>query len=136
MLNQRTKIDTYSGILNIVVGTLFLFFHNFIVTIILGLALLVFPIIRIVKNPYKKVAIKQELPLLAFGIFVCFSGDLFVEVFFKIIGVLFMLLGVYQIISIFIEKMQILKVNYDTAPKIRKNVVDVKYEEVNRSEEE
>ena len=139
MVVKRTKMDTYNGVIDIAIGTLFLFFHNYIVTLILGTLLLVLPIVRIVKSSDKKFQIKQELPLFALGIFICFSGDLFVAIFFKIIGVLLILLGIYQFVSIFFERIQILQVNYGNSsdePKKRNNVVDVKYEEIYKNEEE
>ena len=138
MLAKRSKLDTYSGIVNIAIGTLFLFFYNFIVTIILGTILVIFPIVRIVLSDNKKLTFKQELPLFLMGIFIIFSGDLFVNIFFKIIGGLLILLGIYQFISIFFERIQILQVNYGNGSKEakkRKNVVDVSYEEVSRNEE-
>ena len=132
-------MDTYSGIVNIGVGTLFLFFHNYIITIILGVLLVILPIVRIVESDNKKIQFKQELPLFLMGIFICFSGDLFVAIFFKIIGVLLILLGIYQFISIFFERIQILQVSYGNGSKEakkRENVVDVSYEEVSHNEEE
>lgn len=138
MLAKRSKLDTYSGIVNIAVGTLFLFFYNFIIDIILGSILVIFPIVRIVLSENKKLTFKQELPLFLMGIFIVFSGDLFVNIFFKIIGGLLILLGIYQFISIFFERIQILQVNYgnnSNEPTKRRNVVDVSYEEVSRNEE-
>jgi hypothetical protein len=138
MLAKRSKLDTYSGIVNIAVGTLFLFFYNFIIDIILGSILVIFPIVRIVLSDNKKLTFKQELPLFLMGIFIIFSGDLFVNIFFKIIGGLLILLGIYQFISIFFERIQILQVNYgnnSNEPTKRRNVVDVSYEEVSRNEE-
>ena len=139
MLTERTKMDTSSGLINIVVGISIIFFHNFIVTLILGILFLVFPIIRIIQSPVKKATFKSELPLIIIGVFVCFSGDLFANVFFKIIGVLLVVFGIYQIISIFFEHLQIVKINYintSTEPKKRRDVVDVSYEEVIKNEKE
>lgn len=138
MLAKRSKLDTYSGIVNIAIGTLFLFFYNFIIDIILGSILVIFPIVRIVLSENKKLTFKQELPLFLMGIFIIFSGDLFVNIFFKIIGGLLILLGIYQFISIFFERIQILQVNYgnnSNESTKRRNVVDVSYEEVSRNEE-
>ena len=59
MLAKRSKLDTYSGIVNIAIGTLFLFFYNFIIDIILGSILVIFPIVRIVLSENKKLTFKQ-----------------------------------------------------------------------------
>jgi uncharacterized membrane protein HdeD (DUF308 family) len=133
--NQNQKA-LYDGALDILIGILFIFFHNFIITMILGLLFLVFPIIRILKSSYKGIAFKSELPLLILGLVMIFSGDLLVSIFVKVLGVFLIVLAIYLFISIFIDKLQFFVVtnqNVESSKtRKREDIVDVTYEERER----
>ena len=134
----KTKNDTYNGIMNIIIGIMIILFHNFIIMLLLGLTLLVFPIVRIIKSKYKKETFKLELPLIILGVIICFSGDLFANVFVKILGVLLILFAIYQFISIFKENLRIVKIDnivYEEESKKKRNYVDVTYEEGHKNEQ-
>ena len=126
--------------MNIIIGIMIILFHNFIIMLLLGLTFLVFPILRIIKSKYKKETFKLELPLIILGIIICFSGDLFVNVFVKVLGVLLILFAIYQFISIFKENLRIVKIDnidnivYEEQPKKKRNYVDVTYEEGHKNE--
>lgn len=125
------KSYTYDGVVNIAIGILIMFVHDTLITIILGLAFVVFPIIRIVKSVDKNYAFKQELPLLIIGLIIALSGDLIAQIFIKILGVLFILFAIYLFVCIFIEKIRFIKVvNYTQYhTNINRDVIDVDYEE-------
>ena len=128
---NKNKTYLYDGAINIVVGILLMFVHNFIVTLILGLVFLIFPIIRIFKSNARKSTFKRELPLLIIGLVIALSGDLLANIFVKILGVLFILLAVYLFVNIFTDKITVIKFS-STRTKHnpqRDNVIDVDYEE-------
>lgn len=108
-ISSRTSDDEYlfDGVINIAVGVALLFFHNFVVTLILGLLFVAFPIIRIFKSKDKLNAFQKELPLLIIGLVIILSGDLLADVFLKIVGILFILYAIYLFISIFIGTINI-----------------------------
>lgn len=129
-LNDKTYL--YDGITNIIVGVLIMFVHNMIMTIILGLLFIIFPLFRIIKSVDKKYAFKRELPLLIIGLVIALSGDLIAEVFVKFLGVLFILLAIYLFVNIFIEKINIKVFKFSSIKEektINRNIIDVEYEE-------
>ena len=132
---NKVKENYINGLVNIFIGILLLLFRNFILSIILGCILLVLPIVRIVLSDNKKNTFKQQIPFIILGVLICFSGDIFANVFFKILGVLLMLFAIYQFVSIFIYRLQLIKVNKETSePKKRRDIIDVTYEEGNGDE--
>ena len=128
---RENKTYLYDGILNIIIGMLIMFVHNFIATLILGLVFAALPVVRIVKSDDPKSALKKEFPLLIIGLVIAFSGDLLANVFIKLIGILFILLAVYLIVSIFTEKIIVVKLKNKRSKhnQERDNVIDVDYEE-------
>lgn len=127
--NYRDKTYYYDGILDIVIGILIMFVHNFIVTIILGAMFVVFPLMRIIKSNDKKYAFKKELPLLIIGLVIALSGDLIANIFIKGLGILFILFAIYLFACIFSERIRFYY-TYNKTEEIKKdNVIDVDYEE-------
>ena len=116
-----------------IIGILIMFVHNWIVTIILGLAFVVFPLYRISKSIDKKERFKQELPLLIIGLVITLSGDLIANIFIKALGVLLVLLAIYLFINIFTDKIAIYRFKRVNTTQKRDqrsdNVIDVEYEE-------
>lgn len=130
-LSSKTNDDSFpvDGILNIVIGISIIFFHNFIVTIILGALFMVFPIIRIIKSNNKKLRFKKELPLLIIGLLIALSGNFVFWVLIKILGGLFVVLAIYLFVLIFTNKVSIINI-YGTRKKVdRDDVIDADYEE-------
>ena len=131
---KGNKTYLYDGIISIVTGILIMFVHNFIVTLILGLAFAIFPVIRIVNSDDSRSAFKKEFPLLIIGLVIAFSGDLLANVFIKFIGVLFILLAIYLFVSILTEKITVIRFTTTNTKRSkhnreRDNVIDVDYEE-------
>ena len=125
------KSYTYDGVVDIVIGILVMFVHDTLLTIILGLLFVVFPIIRIVKSIDKKMTFKRELPLLIIGLVIALSGDLIADLFIKILGVLIILLAIYLFICIFTDKIKIIRFEHHTSyhRKAERDVIDVEYVE-------
>lgn len=122
----------YDGIVNIVIGVAIMFVHDLIISVILGVLFVIFPIIRIYKSVDKKERFKQELPLLIIGLVIALSGDLIGNIFVKALGVLLILLAVYLFICIFTDKIRIIKITRGKETKVKNNkdnVIDVEYEE-------
>jgi uncharacterized membrane protein HdeD (DUF308 family) len=136
---RKNKTYMYDGFIDIVIGILIMFVHNFIVTIILGLIFVLFPIIRIVKSNEPMHTFKRELPLLIIGLVIALSGDLLAKIFIKFLGVLFILLAIYLFVNIFTDKIAIIKfktikVKYTKNNPNSDNIIDVDYEEREHSE--
>lgn len=130
---------TYDGLVNIVIGIVIMFFHNFILTIILGAIFIVFPLVRICLSNMKKDAIKRELPYLIFGLVIILCGDIFTIILIKIIGVIFLILSLFLFVSIFTKKVININdfmfyVNSEGRELSYDNVIDVEYEEVDGDE--
>ena len=128
---NKNKTYLYDGIINIVIGILLMFVHNFAITLLLGLFFVIFPIIRIGQSSSPKNTFKRELPFLIIGLVIALSGDLLANIFVKILGALFILFSVYLFISIFTDKITIIKFSSTrTRPDPqRDNIIDVDYEE-------
>lgn len=136
---RKNKTYMYDGFIDIVIGILIMFVHNFIVTIFLGLIFVLFPIIRIVKSDEPMHTFKRELPLLIIGLVIALSGDLLAKIFIKFLGALFILLAVYLFVNIFTDKIAIIKfktikVKYTKNNPNSDNIIDVDYEEREHSE--
>lgn len=134
--HSNDKSFIYDGLLNVIIGFSIMFVHNWIVTIILGLCFVIFPLYRIYKSNDKKACFKRELPLLIIGLVITLSGDLIANIFIKVLGALFILLSIYLFINIFTDKIAIYhfkrtskthKINHD-------NVIDAEYEESDSDE--
>ena len=132
MKYSNDKSFVYDGLVNIVIGLLIMYVHNWIITIILGLLFIGFPLYRIFKSIDKKEQFKRELPLIIIGLVIALSGDIIANIFIKILGGLFVLLSIYLFINIFTDKIAIYrfkKVGNSTRDKSSGNVIDVEYVE-------
>jgi hypothetical protein len=128
--NQISAFALADGLVDLIVGILFLFFHNIIVTIILGLCFMIFPIIRIIKSSDHKQTLKKELPLLITGLVIALCGDALGLVVVKIIAGILILFGIYLFLTIFIEKIAFWTIKGPKNKKQRKDsVIDAEYEE-------
>lgn len=128
----KGSIYTYEGFLNATIGILIMFFHDTLITIILGALFVVFPLLRILQSNDKFYAFKKEIPLLIIALVIALSGDLIVKIFIVILGVLFILLAIYLFTCIFVNKINIIKFEYKrhSETKINKrDVIDVDFEE-------
>ena len=131
---RKNKTYVYDGFIDIVIGILIMFVHNFIVTIFLGLIFVLFPVIRIIKSDRPKYTFKRELPLLIIGLVIALSGDLLAKIFIKFLGVLLVLFSVYLFVNIFTEKIAIfkfktIKIKHFKHNSNNDNIIDVDYEE-------
>ncbi len=129
--NTQDKSYMYDGIIDIVIGIFIMFVHDLIVTVILGILFIIFPIVRIIKSDTKKYTFKKELPLLIIGFVIALSGDLIAGIFIKILGVLMILLAIYLFVCIFTQKIRIINVGYhsDSTDNANKDIIDVECEE-------
>ena len=108
----KDKMYFYNGVSDVVVGICYMFFHNIIVTIILGLIFVAFPVIRIIKSRNRYLGFKKELPLLIFGSVIAISGDIMGLIYVKILGASFILLAIYLFINIFTDKFSIFRLSF------------------------
>ena len=130
---SNNKNYVYNGLLNIVLGIFVILFDHIIITIVLGALFMVFPILRIASSNRKKDAFKKELPLLIIGLVIAFSGDFFALLLARIFGVLLIIISLYLFISIFFNKLLIVRSSYQSESLKRRkrnddNVIDVECE--------
>ena len=130
---SNNKSYVYNGLLNIALGIFIILFDHIIITVVLGLLFMVFPILRIASSDRKKEAFKKELPLLIIGLVIAFSGDFFALLLARFFGVLFTLIAVYLFTSIFYNKILIVKSSYKSKTSKRRkinddNVIDIECE--------
>lgn len=119
--SQSDKITLSNGILDIVIGILFIFFHNEIVMIILAVLFIIFPIVRIIQAADKKLQFKIELPALIIGLLIAFCGDTIMTIMVKVIGAVLVVLAIYLFIT---------RSDFKTLKRKKKpNTIDAKYEE-------
>ena len=132
--DSEEKSFMYDGIINILIGVIIMFVHDFIVTTILGVLFVAFPVFRICKSFAKKEQFKRELPLLLIGLVIVLSGDLIGKLFVKLLGVILIGVAIYLFVGIFagyIKFINIGSMQKKTQKKIRDNVIDAEYEEGN-----
>lgn len=137
LITYENNEDFFDGITSIVIGVAFIFFHNFIVTIILGVLFIGFPIYRIIKSYNRKERFLQELPLLIIGLVMMLSGDLLINIFIKVLGVIAILYALYLFIAIFKNyrvfwfngKIRIHKSKSNSKPNGNDEYINAKYEE-------
>jgi drug/metabolite transporter superfamily protein YnfA len=128
--NNKDKMYIYDGAIDVIVGISFMFFHDLIITIILGLIFVIFPLVRTFRSKDKKATFKREIPLLIIGLVIALSGGLMGTIFVKILGGISILFGIYLFINIYTDKFNVLK-----RKKVKKeyhkrdDVIDVEYEE-------
>lgn len=116
---------------SVAVGFVFIFWHNWIMSIILALWLIVFPIIRIVQADNKKEMAKKQTVYFVIAAFLFFvPADAIFEVVIKIFGVLFMILGVADIIYTIVSNRKI--DNQESRGNPDSVIIDAKYEEVDK----
>lgn len=117
------KIDLLSkiyGMLYIGFGILLCLYHHYIVTIIAAIALIIFPIYRIIIVPSHKDQFIKEIPHFVLAVLVLFAG--FENVFVKSVGVALLLLGIFLIFSCFLYKKKL-------SLREKQEAIDVSYEE-------
>lgn len=128
--NQISGLALADGVVDIIVGIVFLCFHNIIVTIILGIIFMILPIVRIVKSRDHKQMLKKESPMLVTGVVIALCGDALGFVVVKIFAGMLILLAVYLFITIFVEKIAFWNKSY---PKNKSNrhggIIDAEYED-------
>ncbi len=101
MANSNPKITSLALIstLSVIFGFMFIFWHNQVLTIILGVWLIVFPIIRIILSTDWLGQLKKEIPLFAIAILLFFvPASTIIGIMLKVFGYIFIVLGISIII--------------------------------------
>lgn len=84
---------------SVVIGFIFIFWHHWIVSILLGVWLIVLPIVRIVRAVDKKEQLKKEIPFFLIAVLLFFvPADKIFEIVLKVIGGIIMLFSVIDAI--------------------------------------
>lgn len=116
------KIDpvakTY-GLLSIIAGILFCFYHGLVIAIISMILFLAFPIYRIILARNKKDQFFKELPRIILAIMILFLG--FDNIFVKSLGIFMILMTLFIFFNIIftkeklsdIEKQEAINVNFE-----------------------
>lgn len=116
---------------SVAVGFVFIFWHNWIMSIILALWLIVFPIIRIVQADNKKEIAKKQIVYFVIAAFLFFvPADAIFEVVIKVFGAALMLLGVIDIVYTLISNRRMDNEEEKSNPD--GVIIDAKVEEVEK----
>ena len=101
--DKNLMLPAILSTISIIVGFIFIFWHNWIISIILGVWLIVLPIIRIIQSEDKFVRLKKEIPFFLIAILLFFvPAAKILEIVLKVFGGLIMLWSVIEIIYILI----------------------------------
>jgi hypothetical protein len=120
---KHSKRYAYNFIVSlsfIILGAIFIFNHGFVLSVILGSLLIIFPLIRIILARDHKRQFLTEIPLLALGIALFFnSGDLLFQIALITFGIVLAVLSLINIVLLMIH-----------TKSFEDTVIDVESEEV------
>lgn len=104
---QRDNNMIFPAILStisVVIGFIFIFWHHWIVSIVLAVWLIVMPIVRIAQAKDKLERFKKEIPLFIIAILLFFvPAEAILEIVLKVFGGIVMLLSAIDIIYIMVK---------------------------------
>ncbi|RIA64721.1 hypothetical protein EI71_01987 [Anaeroplasma bactoclasticum] len=120
---KHSKRYAYNFIVSlsfIILGAIFIFNHGFVLSVILGSLLIIFPLIRIILARDHKRQFLTEIPLLALGIALFFNaGDLLFQIALITFGIVLAVLSLINIVLLMIH-----------TKSFEDTVIDVESEEV------
>lgn len=118
------------SLVSIIIGFVFIFNHNAVLAVILGIWLVLLPILRIILSTEKKKEIKKAIPYFVAAILLFFiPATTILDIVLKVFGVLLMVLGVFYIIyNIVIDKKN--NKDDDSNNSNTRNIIDVEYKEL------
>ena len=97
--DNRFYINAVLSLISVIIGFIFIFNHNAILAIILGVWLVLLPILRIVLSKEKKKEIKKAIPYFVAAILLFFiPAETILDIVLKVFGGLLIGLGVIYII--------------------------------------
>lgn len=131
--DNRFYINAVLSLISVIIGFIFIFNHNAILAIILGVWLILLPILRIILSKEKKKEIKKAIPYFVAAILLFFiPAETILDIVLKVFGGLLIGLGViYIIYNIIIGK----KNNKDDFNNNNQNnkdrdIIDIEYKEL------
>jgi len=131
--DNRFYINAVLSLVSVIIGFIFIFNHNAILAIILGVWLVLLPILRIILSKEKKKEIKKAIPYFVAAILLFFiPAETILDIVLKVFGGLLITLGViYIIYNIVIGK----KNNKDDFNNNNQNnkdrdIIDIEYKEL------
>lgn len=90
--------------ISVVVGFVFIFWHNWVISIVLGVWLIVLPVIRIIQSKQRLEQLKKEIPYFLIAVLLFFvPAAKILEIVLKVFGGLIMLWSAGEIIYILIK---------------------------------
>lgn len=114
--DNRFYTPAIASFVSLIIGIMFIFWHNFVLSIILGVVLIVLPVIRIIFSENKWREFKRQIPYFVLATLLFFIPfDAILGVVFKVFGGLLMaisLLGIV-LVSIAIRKEDKANQNHD-----------------------
>lgn len=90
---SETTNQTLFDVLGVLLGFVLIVMKNRIVTIVVALYLMALPIIDIIKSKGDKNVVLDRLPKIVLGIILLFGGFVIVDLVFKIIGIILMVVS-------------------------------------------
>ncbi len=104
---KHSKRYAYNFIVSlsfIILGAIFIFNHGFVLSVIFGSLLIIFPLIRIILARDHKKQFLTEIPLLALGIALFFNvGDLLFQIALITFGIVLAVLSLISIVLLMIH---------------------------------
>ncbi len=122
--------------ISVVVGFVFIFWHHWIIIIILAVWLIVMPVLRIIQAENKKERLKKELPLFIIAALLFFLPvEAILEIVLKIFGIIVMIISVIDIIYILImnhkeEKNDKDDTNHQNPNSLNRVVIDAEVKDI------
>lgn len=118
--SKRYAYNFFVSLAFIVLGAIFIFNHGFVLSVIFGSLLIVFPLIRVLLARDKKRQFLTEIPLFALGIALFFNaGDLLFRIALITFGIVLAVLSLVNIVLLLIH-----------TKAFSETVIDVEAEEV------
>ncbi len=145
---QNKKLLPYAiaSTVSVVIGFVFIFWHHWVLCLILAAWLIAFPVARILTSENKIVRLKKELPFFVIAALLFFMpAEGILNVVFKVFGVLLLVYAAYEIVYTFIynkkhendgfDDMEDMNNSFDDStiinePKNEEDIIDAEFEDV------
>lgn len=93
--DRRVLLPALLSTISVIIGFLFIFWHHWIISILLGVWLIVLPVVRIVRAIDKREQLKKEIPFFLIAVLLFFvPADKIFEIALRIFGGILLLISV------------------------------------------
>lgn len=132
--DSRYYTNAVLSLISVIIGFVFIFNHNAVLAIILGVWLVVLPIVRIILAQDKKKELIKAIPYFIAAVILFFiPAEAILDIVLKVFGVILMVFGVLGIIcNIVIDHKNKNDKNNNSGngPSADREIIDVEYKEL------